>query len=614
MNFHYEELILWLHNGKKRRLHFEPNKVNVITGESNRGKSAILEILDYCFFSSETKISESMINENVAWYGIKFHINDKKFTIARGSVTNRIVSSKYYFSSSGESPDMLFVNSDEKTIKAIMETEFGIDRNATMPFGGSYLSAGSKISLRYFLIFTTISQNIITNDSVFFDKQNEDRYREALPRIFDLAVAIDNVENILAKENKERLEAEIRAIEKRQSRVQHKSEEFEQELNFIIQQAKTFSLVNSDLSVKDSLDALKDVIKGIISENVNEASYRFNQLKSREFETNRTLRNLNQLRLDYDQYKKSLTNIEDSLKPIKFLNQRNSELIKTSIYGDLIAIIQNDLSNLKKDIKSDAPIDININDLIEEQKKNLKSLKDELASIPEISKSFDTDKNKYLFLGEVKAKLNLYEKQPLLIPSSNQNLSQLQQELSDIYIRDVSDARTMFVKVLEEIIKEYMDSVGGVLENYRDYLPTFDYKNKSLLLRKPFTDFAENVGSSSNHMFLHLFLFLGLHEAIIRRKSTFVPSYLVIDQPSRPYWGDNKEEWSSVDTNDRSKIRKAFELLNNFIDRIKSLPDSNFQMIVFEHVPQTLWEGLENIHLVELFSDGNALIPDSYLE
>ncbi len=50
-------------------------------------------------------------------------------------------------------------------------------------------------------MFNTITGNIIENDSeVFFDKQNETRYREALPRIFDLAVGIESVENTLKKE------------------------------------------------------------------------------------------------------------------------------------------------------------------------------------------------------------------------------------------------------------------------------------------------------------------------------------------------------------------------------------------------------------------------------
>jgi hypothetical protein len=70
MKFYFEQVILWSHDGKKRELIFLPNKVNVITGDSKTGKSAILQIVDYCFFASHSKISESIINENVSWYGV----------------------------------------------------------------------------------------------------------------------------------------------------------------------------------------------------------------------------------------------------------------------------------------------------------------------------------------------------------------------------------------------------------------------------------------------------------------------------------------------------------------------------------------------------------------
>jgi len=66
MKYNIEKLILWLKNGKKRELEFEPSKVNVITGDSNTGKTAVLEIIDYCFFSSKSTISESIINENIS--------------------------------------------------------------------------------------------------------------------------------------------------------------------------------------------------------------------------------------------------------------------------------------------------------------------------------------------------------------------------------------------------------------------------------------------------------------------------------------------------------------------------------------------------------------------
>ena len=140
MKFYFEKLFLWSHKGEKREITFLPNKVNVITGDSNTGKSAILQIIDYCFFASHSEISESIINENVSWYGIKFSINDKHFTICRASLDRVIVSDSYYFSSFGEVPDFPQANNKESTIKSLIETEFGIDRNVQVPFGSKFLT------------------------------------------------------------------------------------------------------------------------------------------------------------------------------------------------------------------------------------------------------------------------------------------------------------------------------------------------------------------------------------------------------------------------------------------------------------------------------------------
>ncbi len=60
MKFHIESLHLWLASGETRTLSFLPNKVNVITGASHTGKTAILDIFDYCFFASRCPPSAPM--------------------------------------------------------------------------------------------------------------------------------------------------------------------------------------------------------------------------------------------------------------------------------------------------------------------------------------------------------------------------------------------------------------------------------------------------------------------------------------------------------------------------------------------------------------------------
>jgi len=612
MNFYFHKLVLWLDNNEKRELLFKPNKVNVITGGSNTGKSAILQIIDYCLFASTSKISESIINENVLWYGINIYINDKNYTICRKCLRKGIVSQDYYFSSSGEIPYMPTANSDEKTIKSLLETEFGIDHNVTIPFGGKVLKSGSKISLRYFLIFTTISEDIITNSSVYFDKQTEARYREALPRIFDLALGIDDIKNILAKEKKDAIESEIKTLERKEKKTRSGTEIFTKEINEISRKAKEFGLISPDCRADDAIFAIREVINNPTLQ--DDSSDKYSTLRREEYRQNRIIRNLKNLKRNYDTYKSALKNIEDSILPIEFLRKKKDELIKTSIYEDTVTALEDDLRAIKTDIKSRTPIDTNVQNLIHEHEQQLTLIRAELLVTPEKIVSFNNDKEKYIFLGEIKEKLKNYleESQPA-ITNVQLSIDDLNKDLDLLHVKDIAESKSMFIKLLEEIIQEYIIVAGTVLENYEKYHPVFDYTNKVLLLRKPLTDYIENVGSSSNHMFMHLFLFLGLHEVMQRKKAQFVPPYLIIDQPSRPYWGDEKSRKEKLEHGDEFKVRKAFELLDFFVERITHDLKGSCQLIVFEHVPPSTWNGLNHVHLVEEFRNGNALIPSSYL-
>ena len=75
MKFHINSIHLWLDNDTHRELKFLNNKVNIITGEQSKGKSTIIEIIDFCFFSSKCPIPEDFEYLNrVHWYGINFTI------------------------------------------------------------------------------------------------------------------------------------------------------------------------------------------------------------------------------------------------------------------------------------------------------------------------------------------------------------------------------------------------------------------------------------------------------------------------------------------------------------------------------------------------------------
>lgn len=615
MNFTINKIVLWLKNGKIREVDFKPNKVNLITGGSHTGKSAILEIVDYCFFSSKSRISESMINENVLWYGLNTSVNDKNYTIAREALIEGKVSDNYYFSSIGEIPLIVESNNSETAIKSIIETEFNIDRDAKFPtsYGSNYIKSGSKISLRYFLMFNTISGNIIENDEgVFFDKQNEIRYKEALPRIFDLALGIETVENILKGEKKADLEKQLAKLIRKNKSIKSKTTDFNQERVEVLRKAKEYNVVQDDVKTDEVIEEIDKAIQGFETEpTINTERIK---LESSFYSLKRKIRNLKQFSSEYNKYKSSIKSLNDSLKPLEFLREQDSEIIKTSIFEDLLTSYTKDLKTIRKAYQTNTPIDRQVNDNVKDLEAELQTIKSKLDLLPKDNKSFKSENEKYFFLGQMKSKLEIFSTDPLSETTSyDQEITDLEEEIEQLIITNTERKRELTIKLAEEIIAEYISESDKALANYSTYQPVFDYKNKTLLLRKPKTSYIENVGSSSNHMFLHLFFSLAMHEVIFQNKSPFVAPLLIIDQPSRPYYGTNGKRKTGDPESDDYKIRKAFELLDTFIStRIRN--KGSFQMIVLEHIPIDTVSGLKNINIVEEFHDGNALIPASYLE
>ena len=56
-----KNIILYKDAEHQRVLSFELGKVNIITGESKSGKTALINIVDYCLGSRECKIADGVI-------------------------------------------------------------------------------------------------------------------------------------------------------------------------------------------------------------------------------------------------------------------------------------------------------------------------------------------------------------------------------------------------------------------------------------------------------------------------------------------------------------------------------------------------------------------------
>lgn len=210
-----------------------------------------------------------------------------------------------------------------------------------------------------------------------------------------------------------------------------------------------------------------------------------------------------------------------------------------------------------------------------------------------------------MFLGEAKTKIELYSKEYNDI-DFNDNIKKLEKDLKILehLIDDNEDKKVSVIKLIEMSAEALMKKCKPAMETYANYLPVFNYKEKKLELMNPnIARVSKVVGSSSNYLFLHLFFILSLHEVIIAQKIKYIPSYIILDQPSRPYYDNKNEEFK-----DKEKITIAIKLLNDYITLINEEYKEDFQIIMFEHVPKDIWKNMKNINLVEEFTNGNKLI------
>lgn len=84
MKSYIKAIIIFNKNGEKRLVPLKQG-VNIITGESKTGKSALVEIIDYCLCSARCTIPKGKITDFSYIYSLIMNINDDIYIIARRS-------------------------------------------------------------------------------------------------------------------------------------------------------------------------------------------------------------------------------------------------------------------------------------------------------------------------------------------------------------------------------------------------------------------------------------------------------------------------------------------------------------------------------------------------
>lgn len=612
-NIQISSVILWQKNGIKRTLDFLHNRVNVITGDSGKGKSSILYIIDYCLLATETTgISKTNIDSKVDWYGIKISVDGKELVIARPSESNG-KTDKAYFNENGVVPDVPVLNTKIENLKKVLSSVFGIDTELKVPYGGRYIQADSKVSFRNFLAYSYQDQNTIVSPDHLYIRPMDGRYQEAIERTFRMAIGAENVDTALARSRLTELERK-KAVQTRKSEAYAKSANvFSEEVTNLSNEAYSLGVIDSiPESYEDSFSVLQKLVRNPPSPSDHKREVE--RIEQEIFSLSTKNRQLQAFIDNKPVYTNLLKEIEDSLKPIHAFNTQADDIFPSKFANKVIAKLQRELSDIKESLRSrkSFPFLDEVKSILAQNHNKIQILRADLSAIEKEYPIRYNPKDYYRYLGRLETKLEVY----------HQSEERINQEPQDNFDDSIADLRrivdqneeksALAKQELNRLINNRLTNLP--LKGYTGFSAAYFERDKMIHLHSP--DFMamekmQDVGSASNYLYLHVSYFLAIHETAKKRRIPWLPSFLVLDQVSTPYYSSDGKPSDDVRSLDKILIE-----LNQFI--IDMEKHGGFQIILLEHIGKEHWTSLklDRFNLVdrELRNDYGLILEKSRYE
>ncbi len=655
MFFQIRAILLWPRNPafKPRRLRFELGAVNVISGASRTGKSAVIPIIDYCLGSSTCSIPVNTIRRHCEWFGVIVSTaNGEKLFARREPGAQRSTDDMFLMEAESieEVPQRIVKNTNADAVKRLLDDLAALSK---LDFTGGDESTGfdGRPSFRDLAAFTFQPQNIVANPDVLFFKTNTYEHREKLRKIFPYVLGAVTP-GLMAKQFElQRSRSELRRKERELKEAQEVSARWLADLTAKFSEAQELGLTPKPeqlptreqmIELLEEIVARTDLTITVSTATISEALRELNGLEAEEREVSRELTTLrhrleemNRMRAGGNQYDAAIGLQRGRLQLSSWLAGHTAHESDCPMCGSHTASASNKLAVLSarlQEVEAEAGVDKEVPAAFDRELQRVttevSATTERLRSVQirkralsgrskEASERQFAAKKAERFVGNLEAALDLHRRL-----GSDSGLTEEVAKLREVVRTLEAELREQDIETRKRRALDAVNIRAGRL------LPFLDVENaddpisleiNDLTIKVRGTDrddYLSEIGSGSNWLSYHLAMLLALHQFYLAQPHSPVPGFLVVDQPSQVYFPknlvprlDEEEQDLRLRDEDIDAVRKVFETLGKVVLKAQG----KLQVIVLDHAGRDVWGEIPGVVGLKEWRDGIKLVPMKWL-
>ena len=638
------KIILYHRSGETREIAFRIGAVNIVTGSPKTGKSALIDIVDYCLGSSECGVPEGAILSTVAWYALLLQFRNGQVFVARAAPPLGKKTSADVFLQSGKKLavpplEALSATTTPEGLLNLLADRIGIAANETEKLPGQTRRVYAA-QFRHALFLTFQAQDEIASRRFLFHRQAEpfipQTIKDTLP--YFLGATTDDRLDLRAEARK--LQNRSRELEAEIDRRRTVGQEVDARIGTLLAEAEDVGLVTAAArqTSADPLALLRDAATWVPRASTDadvpgavlaRLQREHGRLTDAYLATREEMELARSFGAAHDGFASEAQEQRGRLSSIGFFDRSVASgdpcplcLNPLATPVPAVAEIRASLQALTDQLDGALKQQPRMRTYLEELETRLIAQRSELTQnqreIQAVAEAHDAlrselrwDDRRARTAGRISGFLEEVRDAGDLgclvdeLATVTTRLEELRKELR------LEDVRARLDSILNRIGVDMSRWSRGLTLEWGQYPLRIDVGKLTVVADADTGPVPlQRMGGGENYVGYHLLALLALHRWLIKKKRP-VPRFLVIDQPTQVYYPPDRDDGGDMRTlkdDDRTAVARMFTLLFQVAEELAP----HLQIIVTDHADLT--DPRFTAAVVERWRHGRKLIPISWLK